>query len=99
MTEIQALFEQKEELCKERDLCAELCNIWITRMYHYQDDKQRYERFLQMINTTEPYTQDLKSQIAALNRRICELEGVESIADTQYTHVCVSKYGFDAPKT
>lgn len=99
MIELQKLIELKEELCKERDLCAELCNIWITRMYQSQNDKELYEKYLKMINDTEPYTQDLKARVSELNRQICEIEGVASISDTQYTHTCVSKYGFDFPKT
>lgn len=95
--ELDKLFELKEQICKERDLCAELCNMWLTHMYKNQNDKVQYEKYLKMINDTEPYTQELKAQISQLNRQICELAGVESITDTQYTHTCVSKYGFDAP--
>lgn len=99
MDDIKKIVEYREELCKERDLCAELCNIWITRMHQNQNDKTEYERYLKMINDTEPYTQGLKAKISELNRKICDIEGVETISETPYVHVCESKYGFDYPKS
>jgi hypothetical protein len=98
MSEVEKLFQLKEELCKERDLCAELCNIWLTKMHRCQTDEVKYEKYLTLINDNEPYTQELKLEISELNKKICQLEGVESITDTPYTHSCVSKYGFDSPK-
>lgn len=99
MDKPEELYALKEELCKERDLCAELCNVWIGRMYQSQNDKAKYEKYLKLINDTEPYTQGLKAEIAMLNKRICEIVGADNISDTEYTHTCVSKYGFDFPKT
>jgi hypothetical protein len=99
MNESEKLFELKEELCKERDLCAELCNVWITRLYQNQNNKKEYDTYMKMINDMEPYTQGLKAKISEINKAICNLENVESIDETEYIHQCVSKYGFDAPKT
>jgi hypothetical protein len=99
MNDVKEMVELKNELCKERDLCAELCNIWITRMYQYQTNKMEYNKYLKLIQDTEPYTQELKAKISELNKRICQALGVDSISDTEYTHECTSKYGFDFPKT
>jgi len=99
MNDVKKMFELKNELCKERDLCAELCNIWLTRMYQNQGNKEEYNKYLKLIQDTEPYTRQLKAKISELNKKICEVEGVDSITDTEYTHECVSKYGFDFPNT
>jgi hypothetical protein len=99
MNDLQEILNYREELCKERDLCAELCNIWLTRMHQHQSNKVEYEKYLKMLNDSEPYTQSLKSEISMLNRKICEIEGVETISDTPYVHVCTSKYGFDHPNS
>lgn len=88
----------KEELSNERDLCAELCNIWLTKMYRNQDNKQVYDKYLKLINETEPYTQELKAQISQLNKQLCDMLGVDTLKDTDYGHICKSKYGFDQPK-
>lgn len=98
MDEVQKLYEIKEELSNERDLCAELCNIWLSKMYRNQDNKENYEKYLRLINETESYTQELKAEISKLNRQLCDILGVDTLINTQYEHVCKSKYGFDKPK-
>ena len=81
----------------ERDLCAELYNIWITRLHDFQKDKQKYEIYMKMIHNMEPYTSMIKEQIREINKQICEIEGVESIGDTDYARNCDNKYGFEKP--
>ena len=46
MTESEKLFEKKEELAKERDLCAELYNVWITKLHDFQNDPVKYEMYV-----------------------------------------------------
>jgi hypothetical protein len=99
MNEIQKIYEMKEELSNERDLCAELCNIWLTKMYRSQDNKENYEKYLKLINETEPYTQELKAQITRLNKQLCDMLNVDTLSNTDYEHVCKSKYGFDQPNS
>jgi hypothetical protein len=97
--ELQEVLKAKEELCKERDLCAELYNVWISKLHDYQHDKEKYDLYMRMINNMEPYGQIVKEQIREMNRKICEIEGAESIGDTEHMVGCVAKYGFDAPNT
>jgi predicted DNA-binding protein YlxM (UPF0122 family) len=94
---IEELLKRKEELMKERDLCAEIYNIWITKLHVYQKNKEKYELYMKMINNMEPYGSMIKEQIREINKKICEIEGVESIGDTLYAKDCDNKYGFDKP--
>lgn len=98
MTTSAELFEQKEEYALERDLCAEMYNIWMTKLHRFQDDPEKYKLYLHLIATMEPYTNMLKEEIRAINREICKLEGVENIEDTKYVHECKDKYGYEKPR-
>jgi hypothetical protein len=97
MNNLQEILQAKTDLCKERDLCAELYNVWITKLHDYQHDKEKYEFYMKLINNMEPYGQMVKEQIRELNRKICQIEGKDSIGDTEYEFECIAKYGFDAP--
>jgi hypothetical protein len=94
---IDKLVEQKNKIGDERDLCAELCNLWLTHLYEFQDDPENYKKYLNLISNMEAYGQDLKEQIRAINRQICKIEGVESIGDTKYVRECNNKHGLDMP--
>lgn len=96
--EIEKLMNKKREIGVERDLCAELYNVWISKLHDHEDDPEKYELYLNLIANMEPYGNMLKEQIRELNRQICEIEGVESIAETKYEMECVYKYGFDRPE-
>jgi hypothetical protein len=97
MTESEKLFEKKEKLAKERDLCAELYNVWITKLHEFQNDPVKYEMYVGLINNMEPYGQLLKEEIREINREICKIEGVDNIEDTPYVHYCEAKYGNMTP--
>lgn len=97
MTDIEKLIEVKNDLGNERDLCAELYNVWITRLHDYQDIPEKYNMYMKMISIMEPYTNSLKEQMREINRKICDIEGVDSIGDTKYVRECVNKYGVDRP--
>lgn len=97
MDEVEALLKKKKELGDERDLCAEMYNVWITKLYEFQGDPVKYKIYMDMIQMLEPYGQFLKEDIRAINRRLCEIEGVESIDETQYFRECYNKYGKDRP--
>ncbi len=97
MTILQDVLNKKDILCKERDLTAELYNLWITKMHDFQDDKYKYEMYLKMIDNLEPYANMIKEEIRVCNRKICEIEGVESIADTSFGVECTYKYGYEKP--
>ena len=97
MTTLQDVLNKKDILCKERDLTAELYNLWITKMHDFQDDKYKYEMYLKMIDNLEPYANMIKEEIRVCNRKICEIEGVESIADTSFGVECTYKYGYEKP--
>lgn len=99
MTEIEKLLRQKQELGDERDLCAEMYNVWITKMHDFQQDPVKYKMYMNMIQMLEPYGQTLKEEIRAINRKLCEIEGVESIDQTQYVRECNNKYGKDRPNS
>jgi len=87
----------KNKLGDERDLCAELYNLWITRLHEHQENKQKYDMYMKLISMMEPYVNSLKEDIRQINRKICEIEGVESIAETKYVRECNNKHGLDKP--
>ena len=97
MTILQDVLNKKSILCKERDLTAELYNLWITKMHDFQDDKYKYEMYLKMIDNLEPYANMIKEEIRVCNREICKIEGVESIEHTPYGVECTYKYGYEKP--
>ena len=97
MTTLQDVLNKKTILCKERDLTAELYNLWITKMHDFQDVKDKYEMYLKMIDNLEPYANMIKEEIRVCNRQICDIEGVDSISETNYEQECVYKYGYDIP--
>ena len=97
MTEVETLLKRKQETGDERDLCAEVYNVWITRMHDFQEDPVKYNLYMNMIQVMEPYGQILKEEIREINRRLCEIDGVESIDKTSYMRECNNKYGKDRP--
>jgi hypothetical protein len=95
--EVEQLIELKNKIGDERDLCAELYNVWITRLYELQDDPEKYEMYMGLIGFMEPYSNRLKEDIRVINRRICEIEGVDSIGETSYIRECNNTHGLDMP--
>ena len=97
MTTLQDVLNKKTILCKERDLTAELYNLWITKMHDFQDVKDKYEMYLKMRYNLKPYANMIKEEIRVCNRQICDIEGVDSISETEHEQACVYKYGYDKP--
>ena len=97
MTLIQTIVDKKETLCKERDLTAELYNLWITKLHYFEDDENKYEQYMKMIDNLEPYANMLKEEIRQCNREIIEHYGVKSINETPYAVECINKHGYDRP--
>ena len=97
MTLIQKLVSKKEELGKERDLCAEIYNVWITKLHDFEHDEEKYNLYVNLIQNLEPYGQMLKEEIRLLNREICSFYNVDSINETPHVMDCVYKYGNDKP--
>jgi hypothetical protein len=96
MTEIEQLVERKNKLNSERDLCCELYNLWLTRL-HENENTNQYDLYVKLIRDLEEYSQIVKTEVTDINKRICEIEGVNSIEETEYTHECRNKYGLDQP--
>jgi hypothetical protein len=94
---IKELVDRKTVIGDERDLCAEIYNIWITRLHDYQEDAAKYKMYLDLISSLEPYGNKLKEEIREINREICEIYGVESIDETPYVRECNNKHGLDRP--
>jgi hypothetical protein len=94
---IQQLVNEKRELCLERDLCAELYNLWITKLHDFQEDPVKYEMYMNLIQNMEPYGNSVKARIREINKIICEHYGVDNIEKTPYAFECTSKYGFEKP--
>jgi hypothetical protein len=94
---INELVERKNKLGDERDLCAELYNLWITRLHEFEDNPMKYKMYMELISMMEPYANTLKEEMREINRKICDIEGVESIGETAYTRECNNKYGLDMP--
>jgi len=95
--ELEDLIKEKDGLITERDLCAELYNLWITKLHDFQDDPEMYEMYVKLINNMEPYGFTVKEKIRSVNRKICEFYGVDSIEDTPHFSECKIKYGLDRP--
>jgi len=95
--ELNELLAKKEKLCLERDLCAELYNLWITKLHEFQEIPAKYEMYIKLINNMEPYGYTVKEEIREINRQICDIYGVQSIEDTPHMQECVYKYGLDKP--
>lgn len=95
--ELKNLVERKKELGKERDLCAELYNLWITKMHDYQNDPIKYKLYRGLIENMEPYAKGTKEEIREINRKICSILGVDTISETDYEAFCSSKYGLESP--
>ena len=97
MTLIQTIVDEKSILCKERDLTAELYNLWITKLHDFEDIPEKYEQYMKMIDNLEPYANMLKEAIREKNSEICKHYGVNSISDTPHSVECINKYGYDRP--
>lgn len=97
MTLQQNLMNKKIELGRERDLCAELYNLWISKLHEFQDDEKKYLLYMELIKNMEPYGDMIKEEIREINRKLCELENVEAIEDTPYVLECEYKYGYYKP--
>lgn len=97
MHSLENILEQKKKLCLERDLCAELYNLWITKLHEFQEDPEKYELYVKLINNMEPYGFTIKEEIRKINRQICEFYKVESIDQTPHMQECVYKYGLEKP--
>ena len=95
--EIQKLVQKKQEIGNERDLCAEMYNLWITRLHDYQEDVIKYKMYMELISHMEPYVNTLKEEMREINRQICKIEGVESISETEYVRECNNTHGLDMP--
>ena len=95
--DIEKLVEEKRGLCNERDLCAELYNVWITKLHDFQEDPEKYEMYMNLIQNMEPYGNIVKARIREINKALCEHFGVDSIEKTPYFFECTNKYGFDSP--
>jgi hypothetical protein len=96
---IEDIIKHKNKLGDERDLCAELYNLWITRLYEFEQNPEKYEMYMNMIKMMEPYSNLLKEEIRELNRQICLIEGVESIGETKYVRECNNAHGLDKPNS
>ena len=94
---IDTLVVEKNRVGDERDLCAELYNLWITRLYEQQDNPERYEMYVDLIAFMEPYGNKLKEDMRKINKEICSIEGVECISDTKYARECKNIHGLEKP--
>lgn len=96
---IQTLLNKKQDIGDERDLCAELYNVWITKLHDFEDDPARYNMYMELISFMEPYANKLKEEIREINRQLCEIEGVDSISETNYVRLCNNKHGLLMPNS
>ena len=94
---IDNLVTLKNKIGDERDLCAELYNLWITRLHEFENDPVKYKMYMELISRMEPYANTLKEEMREINRAICRIEGVESISDTGYIRECNNTHGLDMP--
>ena len=98
LKEIHDLFEEKKQLSKERDLCAEFYNVMLSYANNNIDNADKYKYYLDVVEIMEPYAKDTKERIREINRRLCELSMVADIKETPYHLECEDRYGFSKPK-
>lgn len=98
MNRINELYEQKKKLSMERDLGAEFYNLMLSKANENVDNEEHYTYYLDVVESIEPYSRDVKEKIRRINKEICEILGVQSIQETQYHIECEDRYGFSKPE-
>jgi len=92
------LFEEKKQLSKERDLCAEFYNVMLSYANKNIDNPEKYKYYLDVVEQMEPYAKDTKERVREINRELCKFSGVKDIKETPYHLECEDRYGFSKPK-
>ena len=92
------LFEEKKQLSKERDLCAEFYNVMLSYANKNIDNPEKYKYYLDVVEQMEPYAKDTKERVREINRELCKFSGVKDIKNTPYHLECEDRYGFSKPK-
>ena len=92
------LFEEKKQLSKERDLCAEFYNVMLSYANKNIDNPEKYKYYLDVVEQMEPYAKDTKERVREINRELCKCSGVKDIKETPYHWECEDRYGFSKPK-
>lgn len=98
MNEIDQLFEKKKRISLERDLCAEFYNLMLSKANESVNDPKHYDYYLDVVELMEPFAKELKEEVREINKRICEICGVDKIDETPYTVECQDRYGFSKPE-
>lgn len=97
MNKLDNLFERKKRLSLERDLCAEFYNLMLSHANNSIEDPEKYNYYLDIVESMEPYARETKEQIRDINRKICKILNVESIENTKFHLECEDRYGFSKP--
>ena len=92
------IFDSKQLLSKERDLCAEFYNLMLSKANENVDSPKHYDYFLDVVEKMEPYAKETKEEIREINRQICKLVGRSSLEGTKYYLECEDRYGFSKPQ-
>lgn len=92
------LFEEKKQLSKERDLCAEFYNVMLSYANKNIDNPEKYKYYLDVVEQMEPYAKDTKERVREINRELCKFSGAKDIKNTPYHLECEDRYGFSKPK-
>ena len=95
---IDNLYKEKQQLSKERDLCAEFYNVMLTYANRNIDDKEKYKYYLDVVEIMEPYAKDTKERIREINKELCKFCGETDIKKTPYNLECEDRYGFSNPR-
>lgn len=81
---IKELVELKDKTIEERDRCSDIRRFWLAKLHEHEKDPEKYKMYMDLLFALEPYSCYLKGKVREINRQICTVEGVESIADTDY---------------
>jgi len=73
------LFEEKKQLSKERDLCAEFYNVMLSYANKNIDNPEKYKYYLDVVEQMEPYAKDTKERVREINRELCKFSGANDI--------------------
>lgn len=92
------LFDEKKQLSKERDLCAEFYNVMLSYANNNIDNPEKYKYYLDVVEIMEPYAKDTKERIREINRELCKFSGTQDIKETPYHLECEDRYGFSKPR-
>jgi|TARA_R100001510_G_C7510870_1_gene110580 hypothetical protein len=95
---VDDLMVKKKRLSLERDLCAEMYNLMLSKANANINNEDKHKYYLDVVELMEPYAKETKEEIREINRQICKLVGRDTLKDTIYNLECEDRYGLSKPE-